>query len=371
VVRLDEATRRGQRDYDSGSRSRYQPRRLPSKGVDGYDDEPTPKLKSPRWLRALLITGATLMVISGGSLALIYGLASRYEQKVDREDILAGVPVAESNEFGTNFLVLGSDSRADQDTQSLDETGSRSDTIMIVHVKRDNSGALIVSIPRDSYVDVPAGGDWKGGKNKINSALAFGGANLAAKTVYNLTQVPLHGAMLVNFDGVQKMVAAVGGVNVCTPFEVKSIHTGDFWSVGCHDMSPAEAQDFMRQRHVPGGDLGRIKSQQNVIKGLMKKATTTGVLTNPAKLDSLLSTAAESLTVDKNVNLRDLAFALKGINPDNVKFATTPALGTMTTDAGSSVELDEAGLEALFTAVREDKTDEWLAANPQSDIASI
>ena len=209
-----------------------------------------------------------------------------------------------------------------------------------------------MSIPRDSYVDIPAGGDWPGGKNKINAALAFGGANLAAKTIYNLTQLPLNGAMLVNFDGVVKMVEAVGGVNVCTPFEVKSIHTGDYWSKGCHDMSPAEAQDCMRQRYdIPGGDLGRIKSQQNVIKGLMKKATSTGVLINPAKLDSLLSTAAESLTVDKNMNLRDLAFALKGINPANVTFATVPIIGTMTTDAGSSVQLDEAGLNTLFTAV--------------------
>jgi len=320
----------------------------------------------------MIILGSTLMVLSGGGLALVYGLAARYDGKVDRQDILEGVPQADGSEFGMNFLMLGSDSRADEETQSLDETGSRSDTIMIVHIKRDNSGAFIVSIPRDSYVDIPAGGDWPGGKNKINAALAFGGANLAAKTIYNLTQLPLNGAMLVNFDGVTKMVEAVGGVNVCTPFEVKSIHTGDYWGKGCHDMSPAEARDFMRQRYnIPGGDLGRIKSQQNVIKGLMKKATSTGVLINPAKLDSLLSTAAESLTVDKNMNLRDLAFALKGISPANVTFATVPIIGTMTTDAGSSVQLDEAGLNALFTAVREDKTDEWLAANPQSDIASL
>jgi anionic cell wall polymer biosynthesis LytR-Cps2A-Psr (LCP) family protein len=64
---------------------------------------------------------------------------------------------------------------------------------MIVHINKGRSGAFIVSIPRDSYVDVPAGGDWRGGKNKINAALAFGGANLAAKTVYNLTKVPLNG----------------------------------------------------------------------------------------------------------------------------------------------------------------------------------
>ncbi len=69
------------------------------------------------------------------------------------------------------------------------------------------------------------------------------------------------------------------------------------------------------------------------------------------------------------MNLRDLAFALKGISPDNIKFATAPAIGTMDTDAGSSVELDMAGVEELFKAVREDKADEWLAAHPQPDMS--
>jgi LCP family protein required for cell wall assembly len=346
-------------------------------GVDSstaIDDATTPaKPKFPWWLKAGIIVGSVLLAVAGGGLALVYGLTSRYENKVARQDILEGVPMAEIDENQPmNFLVLGSDSRAKQETQALDQTGSRSDTIMIVHVNRARSGAFIVSIPRDSYVDIPAEGGWRGGKNKINAALAYGGANLAAKTVYNLTQVPLNGAMIVNFDGVHKMVEAVGGVNVCTPFAVKSSFSSRFWDVGCHDMTPAEAEEFMRQRYnVPGGDFGRIKNQQNVIKGLMKKVTSTDILTNPIKLDNLISTAAESLTVDQNMNLRDLVFALKGINPNNVKFATAPALGTMTTDAGSSVELDMPGVAELFRAVLDDKTDDWLTAHPQSEVASI
>ena len=336
------------------------------------DDSPAPtKPKLSWWLKTAIIAGSALLAVGGGGLALVYGLTSRYENKVARQDILEGVPMAEIDENQPmNFLVLGSDSRQKQGTQALDQTGSRSDTIMIVHVNKARSGAFVVSIPRDSYVDVPAGGDWRGGKNKINAALAYGGANLAAKTVYNLTKVPLNGAMIVNFDGVHKMVEAVGGVNVCTPFAVKSSFSSRFWDVGCHDMTPAEAEEFMRQRYnVPGGDFGRIKNQQNVIKGLMKKVTTTGVLANPLTLDRLITTAAESLTVDKGMNLRDLAFALKGIDPANVKFATVPVAGTMTTDAGSSVQLDTAGVAELFEAVRGDRTDEWLATHPQPDVA--
>jgi LCP family protein required for cell wall assembly len=341
-------------------------------------DEP-PKLKSPLWTRILIIAGCVLVVVSGGALALVYGLSARYENQVGRQDILDGVPQALDGEHGTNFLVLGSDSREQQNTQSLDETGSRSDTILIVHVKHDLSGAFIVSIPRDSYVDIPAGGNWNGGKEKINAAFAFGGANLAAKTIYNLTQVPVNGAMIVNFAGVVNMVDAVGGVHVCVPYDVPNFFTEDFpqynngWAAGCHDMMGEEAEVFMRQRHdVPGGDLGRIKSQQLVMKALASKATSAGVLTNPGKLDSLLVTAAQSLTVDKNMNLKDLAFALKGIKPDNISFATAPVTGLETIDGvGSTVQLDMPGTQELFKAVLEDKTDEWLTAHPQPAVASI
>jgi LCP family protein required for cell wall assembly len=340
-----------------------------------------PARRRTSWaLKAMVVVGSVLLVISGGSLILLYGLSARYENKVTREDILEGVQAATDDDHGMNFLVLGSDSRQSQDNQSLDETGTRSDTIMIVHVNKAKTGAFIVSIPRDSYVDIPpAPGSWNGGPNKINAALSFGGANLAAKTIYNLTKVPLNGAMLVNFDGIERMVNAVGGVRVCPPYDVPNFFTEDYpqynagWQAGkCYDMKGEESMVFVRQRHdVPGGDFGRMRSQQLVMKALAEKATTSGVVLNPGKLNTLITTAAESLTVDKNMNLRDLAFALKGISPANVKFATAPALGTITTAAGSSVALDMPAVQTLFAAVIDDRTDEWLATHPQADIPSI
>ncbi len=343
-------------------------------------DGASAKPKSPLWTRLLVIAGGVLLVISGGTLSLGYGLSAWYESKVPRNDILQGIPQAVDNGHGQNFLVLGSDSREKQSSQSLDETGSRSDTILIVHIKHDRSGAFIASIPRDSYVDIPAGGNWRGGKDKINAAMDHGGANLAAKTIYNLTKVPVDGAMIVNFDGVIKMVDAVGGVHVCPPYDVPNYFTSDFpqynrgWSKGrCYDMKGEEAEVFMRQRHdVPGYDLGRIKSQQLVMKALAVKASSSGVLTSPSKLDALLNTAAKSLTVDKNMNLKNLAFALKGIKPENITFATAPVTGTETLDGpGSVVDLDMPGTQELFNAVLADTTDAWLAAHPQPEVASI
>jgi LCP family protein required for cell wall assembly len=261
-----------------------------------------------------------------------------------------------------DILVLGSDSR-----EGEDDAYGRSDTLMIVHVDPAEDFISVLSLPRDLRVSVP-----DHGKQKINAAFAFGGANLTAKTVYELSNVPLNGAVIVNFAGVHAMVSAVGGVHVCIPYTVKSSFTTKVWEKGCHDLGPEEAEEFMRQRKgTPGGDLGRIKNQQHVLKALAGKATEAGMLTNPVKLDRLLTTTADSLTIDKNMNIRELAFALKGIDPKNIKFATVPVLGTMTTDAGSSVELDEAGAQELFAAIREDRTDAWLAAHPQPEVPSL
>lgn len=309
------------------------------------------------------------LVCSGTIIAAAYVLVGRYEDRVSREDILGDVPPAVANdrfEAGPlNFLLLGSDSTQGQ-AKPDDSDGSRSDTIMILHVSKGLERAFIFSIPRDSYVTVPAGGSWKGGKNKINAAFAFGGAKLAAKTVYDLTKIPLDGAMIVNFAGIHRMVAEVGTVTVCIPYDARSSHTGRVWNKGCHEMGPAETEDFVRQRKgVPGGDFGRMYGQQLVVKALADKISKGGMLKRPATLDLLIATAAESVTVDRNTNLRELVLALKDIDPDDISFATVPYVGTMTTEVGSSVRLDEARAEELFQAVREDRTDEWLAANPQ------
>jgi LCP family protein required for cell wall assembly len=273
--------------------------------------------------------------------------------------------------------VLGTDSRGGEAANQADGSGAQSDTILLVHISEGLNKALIVSIPRDSWVNVPAAGNWGGGFAKINSAFAVGGAAHAARTIYDLTKIPLDGAIIVNFGGIRQMVDAVGGVQVCPPYDVPNHHRRDFpqyegwWKGQCYNMSGEEAQVFVRQRYdVPGGDFGRMRSQQLVMKALAEKATSSGVITNPARLDALLSTVAQSLTLDESMNLRDLAFSLKGISPSALSFATLPHNGTATINDQSVVQLNMVKCQQLFQAILDDRTDEWLAANPQREIPS-
>ncbi|GAA2708514.1 LCP family protein [Actinoplanes palleronii] len=330
--------------------------------------------RRPGWQKALIVLSVLLVVVVSGVVGGGYLLVSRYSGKVDRAALLPSAPAGEAEQSkenwdsgALNLLMLGSDSRAIE-PGGTSPIGERSDTIMLVHIAKSRDKATIVSIPRDSYVDVPAGGSWKGGKNKINAAFAFGGAALTAATVRKLTGVPLDGAMIANFASIVDLVDAVDGVNVCVPYDVKSTFSAREWKQGCHDMDGDVAEEFMRQRYnVPGGDFGRIRNQQLVVKAVIAKVAKNNMLFKPLALDSLLGIAADSLTVDENLDLRDLTLAVRDIRPANITFATVPyASSNLKTPAGSAVDLDYDASTAMFAAIKNDTIDQWLLANPDS-----
>lgn len=300
-----------------------------------------------------------------------YGLLHRYEDRVQREDLLGDAARtgtrANWDSGALNLLLLGSDSRLGEPDQE-EYPGQRSDAVMIVHLNAERDQATVISVPRDSYVNIPAYGEhWSGGMNKLNAAFAFGGAPLAAATITELTGLPLHGAVVVNFAAVRKLVDAVGGVSICVPYQVVSTDTGRTWPAGCHQLDGTAADDFVRQRHdVPGGDFGRIHHQQLVLSALMEKVGTESLLSNPLLLDRLLTTAAESLVVDRDLDLRKLALGVRKIDPANVRYLTVPyANADLETPAGVAVELDPVGAQALFDAVGADRVPQWLAENPR------
>jgi LCP family protein required for cell wall assembly len=326
------------------------------------------------WQKALLILTVLLLLLAGGAVGGGYYLYCRYDHKVGREDLLPDEVGAAGREESTqnwksgplNLLLLGSDSRATE-RGGKSPIGERSDTIMLVHIARTRDHATIISIPRDSYVNVPAGGSWKGGKNKINAAFAYGGARLTATTVRQLTGVPLDGAVIADFASIHELVEAVEGVNVCIPYDVQSVFSAKVWRQGCHRMDGAEAEEFMRQRYaVPGGDFGRMYNQQLVVQAVIAKVSKGDLLTNPMKFDNLMVTVAGALTVDKSLDLQQLALAVRDIKPAQITYATVPyTSASLRTFAGSAVQLDTRQSAAMFAAVRNDTIDKWLLAHPQ------
>jgi len=332
----------------------------------------------PRWGRIALVVVAFLALI--GLFVAGYGVyyVNSLDNKVKRTDpfsAITGDRPAKVVDGAVNILVLGSDSRdgaafnpKDRSSTTATVQGERADTIMLMHVPKDHKKAYVISIPRDTYVFVPEHKGYGGYKAKINAAYAWGGEMLTVRAVEGFTGVKIDHVAKVDFNGFQRMTDALGGVTVQvdkTVFDPRSKRT---FKAGPNELDGAAALDYVRQRYnLPRGDFDRVQRQQIFMRALMQKATDSGTLTNPVKLKSFLDAAADSITVDKDFSLKDMALQFRGLRPADLSFITTPNRGSENINGQSVVVADKEKASALFEAVTNDKVEEWLAANPANN----
>lgn len=243
---------------------------------------------------------------------------------------------------------------------------------MIMHIPAGLSRAQLISIPRDLLVDIPASADggYPGGSDKINAAFQHGGGGrggtrLLSAALTRLTGVRFDGAALIDFSGFRRVIDLLGGVQMCVDAPVRSIHTQTLFQPGCQRMSGAQALDFARQRYdLPNGDYDRQRHQQQLLKAILDKISTEGLLTKPVKLDQLIRAIGSSVTADTNgFALEDLVFALRGLHTDSLVGVQVPSYPEMIDDV-SYVVLDE-GASGLFRSMREQTVDDWIRANPK------
>lgn len=311
-------------------------------------------------LRVLAATLSVLLLVGSGWVWYLRGTA---EQNLTRTDALpaSGNTNAPGVDGGaTNILLVGSDSRAGATDQELAEklrTGDpgtmNTDTMLLVHIPSDGSRASVVSFPRDSYVDIPGFGE-----NKLNAAYALGfnslnadtsqaeraaaGAQLLVQTISSLSGVQVDHYVQVDLLGFYNLTEVIGGVevNLCAP--ARDRDSGIDLPAGVQTISGADALAFVRQRNgLPNGDLDRIVRQQAFIGGVVRNLLSAGVLLNPLKQKDLVEAASQSLTVDANLDLLDLAQQLQNLAAGNVEFSTVPIADPAGRINGSSVVLLE------------------------------
>lgn len=323
-----------------------------------------------RWRRVLLTAVVVLALLAGLGLAGGWLYARDLEGDIARTDAFSGLDPRERPERSTtdalHILVLGSDSR---DPEAADDT-YRADTLMLLHVPSERQQAYIVSIPRDLWVHVPATPDGSAGGHeaKINAATALGGVPLAVRTVEAYTDVRIDHVMMVDFAGFVEVTDALGGVEMHIPETIQSIH-GDnrVFEAGTQELTGEEALDYIRQRYqFADGDFTRMRNQQQFLGALMDRATDTGTLANPAKLNAFLRTATATLTVDEEFSLMDTAWALRHLRRDNLTFLTSPHTGTGQVGDQSVVFPDEEAAAALYEAIRRDRAAQWVADHPDA-----
>ena len=370
------------------------------------------KRRSRRWARWLIALGAVVMIVAGGGVVVFEATVGAATRSVKQQNLLGSAEPATRHAAVSgpkNVLLVGIDQRPN----ATAGTAIRSDSIILLHVAADHKSGYLISLPRDSYVAIPAYDNgvsrYAGGKNKINAAFAFGGQGLTGAqqlshgfellslTVKKLTGITPDAGAIIDFQGFQQVVNVLGKVCMDVDEDTTSIHIGhtadgkqaapyainpdgtinhkikgvtpNFYAKGNHCFTPAQALDFVRQRDLLAnhdGDYGRQRHQQQFLKAVLKQAEHDG-LSSPTKLPSLITAIGKTMTVDTGgISIADWAFAMRGVNPsglvtiktNNGKFHSESVRGV------GSVQILDATSMQLLHAVRTDTVARFVAAHP-------
>lgn len=291
------------------------------------------------------VIGAVILLIAALVLA-VFGAWGWVDGKLNKADWLTTA----ADTPASTWLILGSDER-DGSTNfgGVDDiSGYRTDTILVLTKPKSGPSSLI-SIPRDSLMNVDDQ------YMKINAVAQLVGKKALVGEIEQLTGQKIDHVAQVKFGGLQKVVDALGGVELCYDQDVQDAYSGLNWTAGCHNVDGSTALSFSRMRYADAtGDFGRNARQRQVISAIVKKASSKETLTNPKTVTTMAEAGLSALTVDGKttpLTLVNMALAFKdatgskGIsgsvywsNPDYYMDGV-----------GSSVLLDDAKNTELFS----------------------
>ncbi|MEE4598983.1 LCP family protein [Streptomyces sp. DSM 41524] len=369
------------------------PRQQPSQGYDDYDDGYNtgqvygrgnggpgggdhgpggPGGRGPRpvrpknWKRRITIGLVTLIVLL---LAVGIGTYIWADSKLRNEVDLSKVEDRPGGGKGTNYLIVGSDSRegmSDEDKKKL-HTGSaegrRTDSMILLHV--GENGNTMISLPRDSWVTIPAFTGSESGnripqsQNKLNASYSSEGPGLLVRTIEYNTGLKIDHYAEIGFDGFANLVDGVGGVDIDVPQDMKDKKSGNDLKKGKQTLNGQQALAFVRQRYgLAGGDLDRTKNQQKFLSALANKAASPSTIMNPFKLYPTMGAGLDNLVVDKDMSLwdvKDMFFAMKSVSGGDGKQMNMPISNPgLATSKGSAVQWDMAKVKQLMSELKND-----------------
>lgn len=282
-------------------------------------------------------------------------------KKVERvNDVPAGIRPAEQP--GTAILLVGSDSRSGltKEEQQILGTGTtkgkRTDSMMILYQPIKGKPVLL-SLPRDSYVQIPGHG-----KNKLNAAYAFGGAPLLIETVETATGIRIDGYIEIGFGGFVSLVDSVGGIDVCLDAAINDKDSHLNLPAGCQTLDGKTSLGYVRMRKQdPTGDLGRMKRQRWFMSALAKKLITKETIINPVRYWQTNQAITKILVLGENTSFGDMFSAARAMmtisKGHGIELQVPIANANARTAAGSSVLWDEQLAKELFNEIINGHTD--------------
>ncbi|MDT0421338.1 MULTISPECIES: LCP family protein [Streptomyces] len=331
-------------------------------GGPGGPAQGRPARPAPNWRKRIKWTAIVVVA------ALVVTTVSTYfwaDGKIRREVDLSKVIDRPAEGKGTNYLIVGSDSRegmSKEDKKRLhtgSAEGKRTDSMMILHT--GDNGTTMISLPRDSNITIPS---FKGsdsgkmyparGANKLNAAYAFDGPELLVRTVEYNTGLHIDHYAEIGFDGFASIVDAVGGVEMDIPKGFKDEKSGADFKAGKQTLDGEQALAFVRTRYaLPGSDLDRTKNQQKFLAALAHQVATPSTIINPFKLYPVMGSGLDSLIVDKDMSLWNLVsmfWAMKGVTGGDGKQMNMPIAGSV----GGNLAWDMPKVKQLVNELKND-----------------
>ncbi|MGK5529122.1 LCP family protein [Streptomyces sp. URMC 129] len=304
-----------------------------------------------RWPRILLGSLAAVLAVLLAGAGYAYWRTDQALDSIDRiPDALPSLPEEEQPPSAAGdaevYLLVGLDADETPEEGPAWQAGAaRSDTMMLLQLSGDRQTASVVSLPRDTWVEIPGHGE-----AKLNAAYSWGGPPLMVRTVQDLTGIRVDHLAVVDWTGFRELTDAVGGVGV-----------------DGRRMNGEEALAYVRERtSLPGGDFDRTRRQQNFLRALMTQTLSSDTLTDPGRLSGLLNTVGDVVSVDdglSNGDLRGLLWDLRGIRASDVHFMNAPVTGTDMIGGQSVVLLDHEAAAPLWQAMRDDDMTAFLASD--------
>jgi LCP family protein required for cell wall assembly len=329
--------------------------------ADGY----APPRPRPNWGRRIKWAVLTLVVVFVGvSIGTYFWADSKLHRDVDLSKVIERPEAGK----GTNYLIVGTDSRAgmsDAEKKKLhtgSAEGKRTDTMMILHT--GDNGSTMISLPRDSNVTIPSykGSDSgklypnQGRQVKLNAAYAEDGPELLVRTVEFNTGLHIDHYAEIGFGGFAKIVDAVGGVEMNLKEGFKDKWSGADFQKGKQTLNGQQALAFVRTRHAfAASDLQRTKNQQAFLSALAHQVATPSTVMNPFKLYPTMGAGLDSLVVDKDMSLWDLGsmfFAMKGVTGGDGKSMNMPVSGSV----NGNLVWDKTKVKQLVGELKNDET---------------
>jgi len=320
--------------------------------------------------RYVIALGVALVFTLGGVVGANIVIDSKFEQ-ISRVDVKLA-----ATDPGTpgNFLLIGSDTRAfeSNDEQAAafgskdEQTGQRSDTIMVVHVEPDSRTSEVVSFPRDLYVDIPGVG-----KSKINAAFNYGPQKVIDTLQANFG-IPINHYLEVDFASFQGIVDAIGKVPIYMPAQARDEKTGfSVPAAGCYQLDGQQALQYVRSRYlqyydpetgewknadaIP--DIGRIARQQNFIRRIGSLGYR-AALGNPLKASEIADDVIPKLVVDSSLDRSDVFKLVNTFrtvdpaDPNSVEMLTLPTYGDTLSDGQQVLLPDQPDADTMLARLR-------------------